>query len=138
MIKEFREKYFFLSNFYTSPVIYLGVKYLNNEAAFQAQKAITEEDKMQFAKLSPSEAKKAGRRIKLRSDWELVKDEHMYEICLAKFTQNEILKAKLLATGDEILEEGNNWGDREWGVVNGVGKNKLGKILMRVREELQR
>lgn len=137
MIKEFREKYFFLSNFYTSPVIYLGVKYLNNEAAFQAQKAITEEDKMQFAKLYPSEAKKAGRRIKLRSDWELVKDEHMYEICLAKFTQNEILKAKLLATGDEILEEGNNWGDREWGVVNGVGKNKLGKILMRVREELQ-
>lgn len=61
----------------------------------------------------------------------------MYEICKAKFTQNEDLKAKLLATGNDILEEGNTWGDRVWGTVNGVGENRLGKILMRVREELR-
>lgn len=61
----------------------------------------------------------------------------MYEICKAKFTQNGDLKEKLLATGNDILEEGNTWGDRVWGTVNGVGENRLGKILMRVREELR-
>lgn len=61
----------------------------------------------------------------------------MYEICLAKFSQNEELKIKLLATGDEHLEEGNTWGDRIWGTVNSKGQNHLGKILMRVREELR-
>lgn len=61
----------------------------------------------------------------------------MYEICMAKFTQNEDLKEKLLATGNDILEEGNTWGDKVWGTVNGVGENKLGKILMKVREELR-
>ena len=60
----------------------------------------------------------------------------MYEIVLAKFTQNPDLKEKLLATGDESLEEGNTWGDTIWGTVDGVGENRLGKILMRVRDEL--
>ena len=47
------------------------------------------------------------------------------------------LKEKLLATGDEHLEEGNTWGDTTWGTVNGIGENRLGKILMKVRNELQ-
>lgn len=72
----------------------------------------------------------------MRSDWEEVKDKVMYEIVLAKFTQNPDLKEKLLATGDEYLEEGNTWGDTIWGTVDGVGENRLGKILMRVRDEL--
>ena len=72
----------------------------------------------------------------MRSDWEEVKDKVMYEIVLAKFTQNPDLKEKLLATGDESLEEGNTWGDTIWGTVDGVGENRLGKILMRVRDEL--
>ena len=46
--------------------------------------------------------------------------------------------AKLLATGDAQLEEGNTWGDRIWGVYQGQGDNRLGKILMKVREELRR
>ena len=49
----------------------------------------------------------------------------MYEIVLAKFTQNPDLKKKLLATGDEHLEEGNTWGDTIWGTVDGVGENRL-------------
>lgn len=61
----------------------------------------------------------------------------MYEICKAKFSQNEELRNRLLATGDEQLEEGNTWGDRIWGTVNGIGENRLGNILMRVREELR-
>ncbi|NWN81082.1 NADAR family protein, partial [Bacillus sp. (in: firmicutes)] len=47
------------------------------------------------------------------------------------------LKNKLLQTGESILIEGNTWGDKIWGVCNGVGENKLGKILMKVRNELK-
>ena len=63
----------------------------------------------------------------------------MYRICLAKFTQNPDLAKRLLDTGDEILEEGNTWHDTYWGVdlKTGEGKNMLGSILMRVRNELR-
>ena len=88
MIDSFVREYEFLSNFYPAEVIYQGVKYKNNEAAFQAQKTKDIKDRFQFASLNPSEAKKLGRRIELRSDWEQVKTNVMYEICLAKFTQN--------------------------------------------------
>ena len=136
MINSFRHKYFFLSNFYNAPVSYLGNSYLNNEAAFQAQKTCKPEERIQFSCLNPSEAKRLGRHIKLRPDWEDVKSDCMYEICFAKFTQNKEIGNKLIATGNELLEEGNTWGDKEWGTVDGVGNNKLGKILMRVRSEI--
>ena len=105
-------------------------------SAFQSAKVIPD-GRRAFAELDASDAKKLGRQVPLRGDWEEVKDNIMYEICKAKFTQNEDLKEKLLATGNDILEEGNTWGDRVWGTVNGVGENRLGKILMRVREELR-
>ena len=61
----------------------------------------------------------------------------MEDICRAKFTQNEELKKKLIDTGDATLIEGNTWNDTFWGVCNGVGENNLGKILMKIREELK-
>ena len=61
----------------------------------------------------------------------------MREIVEAKFEQNPQLREMLLATGDAYLEEGNTWGDRTWGTVNGVGANNLGRILMDVREGLR-
>lgn len=139
MINEFRGKNYFLSNFYEAPVMYKGITYRNNEAAFQAQKVSDLEKQKEFSNLNPSEAKKKGRHVKLRKDvdWDSVKTGFMREIVSAKFNQNEDLKIKLLATGDEHLEEGNTWGDRIWGTVNGVGENRLGKILMQVREELK-
>lgn len=137
MIDEFRGKYFFLSNFYSAPITYNGLTYLNNEAAFQAQKTIDPMHREAFTKYDPSQAKRNGRRVTLRNNWEEIKFNVMYEICLAKFSQNEELKTKLLATGDEHLEEGNTWGDKIWGTVNGDGQNNLGKILMQVREELR-
>lgn len=60
----------------------------------------------------------------------------MYEIVLAKFTQNPELLDKLKATGDAILIEGNYWHDTFWGVCEGKGKNYLGKIIMKIRAEL--
>lgn len=138
-INHFRGEYAFLSNFWEVPVTYKGMTYGSNEAAFQAQKCITEEEKMEFTQLRPSASKKLGRRVKLRPDWEEVKVGLMEEIVRAKFTQNEELKALLLATGEAYLEEGNTWHDTCWGVdaKTGEGQNHLGKILMKVRGELK-
>lgn len=135
-IREFIDAYAFLSNFYHSPVKYRNLIYLNAEAAFQAQKESCEKDKEQYTRMNPAQAKLVGRNCNLREDWEEIKEQTMYEIVKAKFTQNEALARLLLATGDAYLEEGNWWHDTTWGVCNGVGQNKLGKILMRVREEL--
>lgn len=85
-ISEFRGEYYFLSNFYSAPVTYNGMCFENNEAAFQAAKC--PERMTEFCRLNPSEAKRLGRRVKLRGDWEAVKDTVMYEICKAKFSQN--------------------------------------------------
>lgn len=86
--------------------------------------------------MNPSESRRLGQEVSLRSDWEQIKVRMMYEVVLAKFVQNPNLAERLIATGDAHLEEGNNWGDRIWGTVNGVGENHLGKILMRIRAEL--
>lgn len=117
-ISEFRGEYYFLSNFYSAPVTYNGMCFENNEAAFQAAKC--PERMTEFCRLNPSEAKRLGRRVKLRGDWEEVKDTVMYEICKAKFSQNPDLADKLVATKDAELIEGNTWGDRIWGVCDGT------------------
>ena len=136
VIREFIDAYSFLSNFYHCPVKYRNLIYLNAEAAFQAQKESCEKDKEQYTRMNPAQAKLVGRNCNLREDWEEIKEQTMYEIVSAKFTQNKNLAKLLLDTGDAYLEEGNWWHDTTWGVCNGVGENKLGKILMRVREEL--
>lgn len=136
-INNFRGKYAFLSNFYTADIVFDGITYKNNEAAFQAQKCVNDADRKAFSTLNPSEAKKKGRHVVLRPDWEDVKFNLMRKIVKAKFEQNPDLARKLDDTGDAQLEEGNTWGDRIWGTVNGAGQNNLGKILMQVRKELR-
>ena len=137
MINSFRDNYFFLSNFYSAPVTYNGITYKNNEAAFQAQKCLDDTIKSKFTDLNPGQAKRLGRCVELRDDWEEVKFDIMQEIVDSKFDQNPELAEKLLQTGIEYLEEGNNWGDRIWGTVNGKGENNLGKILMNTRDRLK-
>ena len=133
------EQYRFLSNFYEAKVEYKGLVFGSNEAAFQAQKCMTEEEKVQFTEFGPGKSKGVGRRVRLRPDWEQVKVGIMEEIVRAKFAQHPELAAKLLATEDQVLVEGNHWGDTFWGVDTrtGLGENHLGKILMKVREELR-
>lgn len=138
MIDGFFGKYRFLSNFWNAPVVYEGITFQNNESAFQAMKTLDLEERKHFANLTPNEGKRRGRRVKLREDWEEVKFNIMLDICRAKFTQNEDLKQKLIATGDEYLQETNTWNDRCWGVCKGIGDNNLGLILMKVREELKK
>ncbi len=130
VIGEFAREYFFLSNYYSSPVMYQGKLFFNAEAAFQATKCPERAD--EFVSLIAPEAKRLGRKVQLRSDWEQVKDQVMYDICQAKFRQNVDLGNKLLLTGHAKLVEGNSWGDTVWGVCRGKGENRLGKILMKV------
>jgi len=139
MIDFFSGNYEFLSNFYICNIYYKGHKYISVEHAFQAAKVKDENNRLFIASAStPGLAKRRGRTVRIREDWEFIKDQVMYDLVLNKFKNNSDLKEQLLATGSEELVEGNFWGDSYWGVdkVRG-GQNKLGKILMRVRKELQ-
>lgn len=134
-IDNFKGKYYFLSNFYERKIVCFGLAFKNSEAAFQAMKC--PERMKEFCELSASDAKALGRRVQLRPDWEEVKESVMYGVCYAKFSQNEDLGQRLIDTGDAELIEGNDWNDTTWGVCNGVGENKLGKILMSLRLTLR-
>ena len=137
MINRFEGKYFFLSNFSNSEFCYERIIYPTVEHYFQAQKTLDIKERKRIAKLpTPGEAKYAGRRVELRKDWEEVKDNVMLIGLYYKF-KDPILREKLLATGDEHLEEGNYWHDTYWGVCDGVGKNRLVELLMTVRKEVQ-
>ena len=124
-VTEFRGEFFFLSNFYYAPITYMGQRYANNEAAFQAQKTRNPNKRREFSIQNlqhPGDAKRLGRHLQLREDWEEIKLE---------------LREKLLQTCCCPLFEENTWGDRYWGTVNGYGENHLGIILMDIRAKLQ-
>lgn len=136
IISLFRGSKAFLSNMYECNIVYKGVSYKNAEAAFQAQKCIDIKEQEKFADLSGVNAKKYGKQVKLRADWNNVKLKIMQEIIHCKFTQNEHLRQKLLNTDDAYIEEANWWRDTYWGTYKGVGYNMLGKILMSERSKL--
>lgn len=136
-ITSFRGKYAFLSNFEPCVVVLDGVRYGCVERAFQAAKTLNIEERKRISLCeSTADAKRYGRKVTLREDWENKKVQIMYELLKQKFSQ-PVFAERLLATGDAILIEGNNHGDRFWGQVNGEGKNMLGQLLMNVRKELQ-
>lgn len=135
MIASFQGKYRFLSNFWPSTIVYDNIKYPTVEHAFQATKTLDLAEKLAISNLTtPGQAKKAGKNVELRSDWEQVKLQVMLDLLRLKF-QNSTYKQLLLDTGDQELVEGNTWGDTFWGVCQDVGENNLGKLLMKVREE---
>lgn len=135
-INGFFGEWRFLSNFWYVPGGVFG--YPTNEHFFQAMKNKDKAYRQRVkAMRHPAEAKKAGRLIELRDDWSAIQLQVMYTGVKDKFKPGTELAAKLLATGDAHLEETNNWKDRYWGVYQGEGQNHLGKILMRVRQELR-
>lgn len=142
MIDLFTGDYEFLSNFYNLPkdIEYEGQKYSSTEHAFQAAKTLSHKDRKPFTisgGINAGTAKRMGRKISLRSDWEKVKISIMRDVLRLKFAIPE-LRTKLLATGNHSLVEGNTWGDRIWGVCKGKGQNLLGKLLMEIREEIRK
>ena len=77
-----------------------------------------------------------SRKVKLRRDWESVKDAVMRRAVLAKFEQHDDIRGVLLGTGDEPLVEATT-GDHYWGIgTRGTGRNRLGQILAEVRTTL--
>ncbi len=137
-VMMFRGEYQFLSNMYAASFEWDGRRYMNSEAAFQSAKTLDPKERDAFSDMNGVVAKRAGKKVLLRRDWEDVKDGIMEEVVRAKFSQNPILKEKLIATGDAELVEGNRWHDQYWGfdLMKGVGENHLGMILMKIRAEL--
>lgn len=138
-IEAFEGKYRFLSNFYPCKVKYQGIYYPTVEHGFQACKSLLKKDRLRIGKLpTAAAAKQAGRKLKLRKDWETYKEVIMYNFLKQKFKweKNPILAGKLKDTGDAKLIEGNWWGDIYWGVCDGKGQNRLGVLLMKVRDGL--
>jgi ribA/ribD-fused uncharacterized protein len=140
MIDSFDEEYRFLSNFWVldNPIEIEGLIFDSSEAAYQAMKTLDPIARGKFQELTPSESKKFGRTLELREDWDEVKIEIMEEIVRQKFNKNPKLAQKLIETYPRQLVEGNWWGDDFWGVdiKNHRGQNNLGKILMKIRDEL--
>lgn len=134
-ITSFRGSHSFLSNFYATEVYFEGERYPSSEHAYQAAKTLDSSLRKYIASLpTPGDAKREGRKVLLRPNWEGIKVDVMQEILRDKFSDIE-LREKLLATGDAALVEANSWGDSFWGVHGGIGKNMLGKILMELRDE---
>ena len=143
MIVEFDGQYAFLSNFYPSPFVHDGIAYPTNEHFFQAMKTLDIDERKKIAAAeTPGLAKRMGRKVQLRSDWEKVKVYYM-ELGLRLKFANKTLAKKLIDTGDEELIEGNWWHDNTWGschcdaCFNTPGRNMLGMLLMELRKELQ-
>ena len=138
-IVRFAGKYRFLSNFYSSEVEYEGEVWPTVEHAYQAAKNSDPEYRKWMREAeTPAAAKKLGANTQLRKDWEDVKVAIMADLVSQKFNKHPDLTKALLSTEDAHLIEGNNWGDRFWGVCNGTGENWLGKILMNVRRDLKK
>lgn len=142
MIDSFKGRSAFLSNFHASPVEFEGATYPTVEHAFQAAKTLDGRgrEKIRAAK-TPKDAKRLGRSVRLRPDWENVKFSIMGELLRRKFAQPG-LRQMMLQTGRAELVEGNTWHDKIWGRCfcprcNGRGANQLGRLLMAVRDEIR-
>jgi ribA/ribD-fused uncharacterized protein len=132
----------FLSNFYLTPVEFMGVQYPSVENAYQAAKTLDHKQRLLVLNYTPAKAKKFGNAVLLRKDWEKIKRAIMFHLVMQKFSKGP-MREKLMATGDKHLEESNDWNDAYWGVlykeINNQwtsmgGTNHLGTLLMRVRQ----
>jgi ribA/ribD-fused uncharacterized protein len=135
-----KDEYGAFSNFARHPFELDGLMWPTSEHYFQAQKFENEAYREKIRSTpSPMIAARLGRSRKepIRSDWEEMKDKVMYRAVLAKFQAHDDLKQLLFSTGhEEIIEKTNK--DYYWGCgANGTGKNRLGKILMQVRDKLR-
>ena len=148
MIDKFEGRYAFLSNFYPCTIEYQGIFYpsvehmyvamkVNNQQLINGMYYTPNDFREMISKIKTAgEAKRIGRKVKLRTGWEDTKLKVMNWAVREKF-KDEKLSELLLSTGDEELVESNWWGDVFYGVCNGIGENHLGKILMKVREEIR-
>ena len=135
------EPYYEFTNFYERSIFLDGLTWRTTEHYFQAQKfvgtpymAVIQD--MQRPRDAFDLSRKPSVSPWVRNDWEKVKCDVMLKALLAKFTQHEDLKKRLLSTGNRHLVEHTSndsfWGDGG----DGSGKNNLGRLLMQVRQAL--
>ena len=131
------------SNLYRREIEFEDEKFTTSEHAYQAGKARKPAVRKWLMEApSPALLAMAAHGLyvwDINSDWSKIKFDRMKRVLRAKFTQHEDLKELLLSTGTARLVESatvDNAVNRLWGEVNGVGKNKLGELLMEVRAEL--
>lgn len=129
------------SNFAAFPIEIGGKTWQTSEHYFQAQKFTNAAHikKIRSAK-SPMEAARLGRsrKVPIRKDWEKSKDSVMHLAVTKKFSQHPELKELLISTANRKLVE-HTANDDYWGDAgDGSGKNMLGRILMTVRDQLQK
>jgi ribA/ribD-fused uncharacterized protein len=138
LINSFSGEYRFLSNFYSSPFEYSDRLWPTVEHFFAAMKTknYEQQEEIRLAS-SPGQAKRLGRAVDLRSDWESAKLRVMRAGLQLKFAVGSELADRLLATRNAHLVEGNTWGDVFWGQVDGSGENWLGVLLINRRSELR-
>lgn len=146
-IRRFLGDFAFLSNFAACPVEYADpgeppVTYRSVEHAFQAAKTLDGDARRRLAEIgSPLTAKRFGRRVLMRDDWDQMRVEVMRGLLRQKFAA-EPFRTQLLATGDAQIVEGNTWHDQLWGDcecsghASEPGENLLGCLLMEIRSEL--
>jgi ribA/ribD-fused uncharacterized protein len=149
-INAFVDEYRFLSNFWYIPGgIILNdehspdIRFPTVEHAYVASKTLNALERYRIAYINkPGEAKRYGRTLPLRKDWDAVKFDIMLDLLRQKFEVPELRK-KLCATGNRDLIEGNHWHDNIWGVcmchnctLRMESGNMLGKLLMQVRREI--
>jgi len=129
-------RYFCFSNFYRATFYLDNFWWSTVEHYYQAHKSISKicQDNIRLAK-SPHDAKKLGREIKVRPDWDDVKYDIMNKAVFAKFDQNHDIRVVLLSTGNLPIHEDSPY-DSVWGWRNS-GQDLLGKILVSVREMLK-
>lgn len=139
-IKGFFGDYRWLSNFHDCEIYFDGIRFPATENAYVYAK-IAPDRRVEFQETietlitcSAAESKKIGRSIPLRDDWSAIRYDVMSSIVFDKFYRHVELRKLLLATGYKYIEETNHWGDTFWGVCDGKGYNKLGRIIMSVRD----
>ena len=150
MIDSFQGEFRFLSNFYSAPVVMDAKLYPTIEHAYQAAKTfdLGMREQIRLA-ATPSVAKRLGRLVLLRPDWDTFRLEAMEELLRQKFAK-PTLRPRLIETWPHELVEGNTWGDTFWGAVLvhrptpwdsepvpcWDGENHLGRLLMKIRNEI--
>lgn len=137
MILQFKDEYRWLSNFWLSVVVYEGIEYPSVENAYQSSKTLDLEHRKYFETCTSGQAKRRGKELNIRSDWDTIKLSIMEDLLIQKFKHPE-LRQKLIDTGNQKIREGNNWNDRFWGVClkTGLGENHLGYLIVKIRDRI--
>lgn len=127
------------SNFFPLGFTVNDIYYKTSEHYYQSKKFEGHPDEQDVIDAKgPEKSAQIGRDTSrpLRKDWDLIKDNVMFDALVYKFTAHESLKELLLSTKDEDIVEFSNK-DFYWGSGNDfTGLNKLGKLLVMLRQGL--